>query len=59
MQENKTKKDGRATTARSIHTDAIVKEENTMSVNTTINHRIERQGALVKERANSKFVLHH
>jgi broad specificity polyphosphatase/5'/3'-nucleotidase SurE len=43
LQENRTKNDRRATTAWSINIDAIVKEENTTSVNTTTNHRIERE----------------
>jgi hypothetical protein len=45
LHEDKIKKDRRATTARSIHIDAIVKEENTKSVNTTTNHRVEKEKA--------------
>jgi hypothetical protein len=47
LQEIKTKNDRRATTARST----IVKEKNTMSVNTTTNHRIERESINERERA--------
>jgi hypothetical protein len=51
MHEDKTKKDRRATTtARSIDIDAIVKEENTTSVNTTTNQRVEKERALVSDR---------
>jgi hypothetical protein len=39
-------------TARSIHIDAIVKEENTTSVNTTTNHRIYREREFVREKAS-------
>jgi hypothetical protein len=60
MQEKKTKKDQGATTARSIHIDAIVKEENTTSVNIKTNNIIiereriserERESISVRERA--------
>jgi hypothetical protein len=43
-----------ATTARSIHIDAIIKEENTTSVNMTKNHRIDRERGYVRERASTR-----
>jgi hypothetical protein len=46
--------DRRATTARSIHIDAIVKEENTTSANTITNHRIERERGFVREKASAR-----